>query len=405
MRLLRRATAAMSPFLACALVTLGGACAPDAPRSRLGALPFPGLTTLYKTADPQRLGRHRYGDLPRVFRADEMSRGIVYTTRAGFLDLAHVRITVDQARYCTRAFQRAVKHRKDRFELAGPNRSEWLVALNYPPDWDELSADERAGLADEMSLRAGHQLAYLMLTWHELITWFGYRNVILVDERRSAFLHDDVMSHVVGLRVAERAMRGLPQGASLFGDDDAFTAALAAELRDLGAVPPACTDEAARAVEGVWWRGGEPLKRQPDVGLTSGVVRPWLVPGLACAPAAAAGDDADAAATEPEAFPLPRLDDVGGRDLSDFHSVEIDPRILESGRIRAHLPERPPRFSGRHDVPRLLEVVAAQMRETIGPAVDQPWPAEQAADARRLTGPPAAPAAGPAADAPGEVTQ
>ena len=367
MRLLGGPKPILLSTLCAALVTVGGACASNAPRSRLGALPFPGLTTLYKTADPERLGRHRYGGMPRLFRSDEMSRGIVYTTRAGFLDVAHVRITVDQARYCARAFQRALGERKDRFELAGPNRSKWHVALNYPPDWDALPAPERAALADETSLRAGNRMAYLMLTWHELITWFGYRNVLLVDERRSAFLHDDVMSHVVGLRVAERAMRALPAGADLFGDDDAFTAALTAELRELGAVAPECTDEAARAVEGVWWRGTVPLKRQPDVGLISGVVRPWLVPGLACAPLPADG---------PEAFRLPRLDDVRGRDLSNFYSVQIDPRILESGRIRAHLPERPPRFDAARDVPRLLEVAAAQMRESMGPEVDRPWPAD-----------------------------
>lgn len=359
-------------------MTLGTGGCSGAPRSRLGALPFPGRTTLYKTADPQNLGRHRYGSFPRLFRTDEMSRGIVYTTRAGFLDLAHVRITIDQARYCSRAFHRAMDKGEHRFKLPGPNRSAWHVAISEPAGWAELSAPERAALHREASIGAGQRLAYLMLTWHELITWFGYRNFFVVDERRSAFLHDDVMSHVVGLRVADRAMRALPAGADPFGDDDAFTAALAAELADLGAVPPACTDEAARAVENVWWSGTEPLKRQPDVGLATGVVKPWLVPGVACAPSP----------LEPEAFALPRMDDVLGHDLSGFLTVEVDPRIFEAGRIRTHLPARPARFSAERDIPALLEVVRAQMHSESNPAVDEPWPAAPGPRAQAPTMPP-----------------
>src|SRR5687768_2411742 len=81
------------------LVGFGGCN--GAPRGRLGALPYPGMTTLYATADPENLGRHRYGGLPRLFERDEASRGIIYTARGGFLDVAHVRITVDRVRYCT----------------------------------------------------------------------------------------------------------------------------------------------------------------------------------------------------------------------------------------------------------------------------------------------------------------
>lgn len=335
-----------------------------APRSRLGALPYPGPTTLYATADPNRLGTHRYSGMPRLFQAGEASRGIVYTARAGFLDVAHLRITIDQVRYCTRGLRRAIAEREDRIRLSGPNRSVFHVSLHYPDDWATLPPAEREALAVEWSLRAGQRVAYLMVTWHELITWFGYRNVFLIDERRSAFLHDDVMSHVIGLRVAERAIRAAGPNADGFADDNAVTAALNAELSELGAAPPACTNEAARRVEDVWWAGGQPLKRQPDVGLESGVVRPWLVPGLACAPSPA----------EPEAFALPRLDDVCGRDLSTSYSVEIEPRILEAGRMRRLLPGNPGRFDADQHVPSLLRHARAQMRQAIDEQFDQPAP-------------------------------
>jgi hypothetical protein len=339
-----------------------------APRSRLGALPFPGTTTLYATADPQRLGTHRYSGVPRLFAAGEASRGIVYTARAGFLDVAHLRITIDQVRYCTRGLRRSIAERKGGVRLSGPNHSVFHVSLQYPDDWATLPSAERDALTAEWSLRAGQRVAYLMVTWHELITWFGYRNVFLVDERRSSFLHDDVMSHVIGLRVAERAIRAAGPSADGFADDDAVTAALKAELSELGAAPPACTDEAARRVENVWWSDGEPLKRQPDVGLESGVVRPWLVPGLACAPSPA----------EPEAFHLPRLDGIRGRDLSVSCSVAIEPNILEAGRMRRRLPGNPSRFDADEHVPVLLRQARAEMRQTIDEQFDNPHPlAEQ----------------------------
>lgn len=349
------------------VVLAAGGCS-DAPRSRLGALPYPGPMTLYTTADPERLGRHRYGHMPRLFQSDEASRGIIYTARAGFLDVAHVRITIDQVRFCTRGFRRAIAEGLESFALPGPNRSVFHVALRYPDDWHALPDAERQALGEEWSLRAGQQVAYLMVTWHELITWFGYRSLFFVTERRSAFLHDDVMSHVVGLRVAERAIRAADAaqpGHDGFSDDDSISAALAAELGELGAAPPACTTAAARRVEGVWWSGGQPLKRQLDVGLDSGFVRPWLVPGVACAPSPA----------EPETFRLPRLDDVRGRDLSNSYSVEIAPNILEAGRMRRLLPGDPGRFDADEHLSILMRAAGAQMRQAMGPDVERPWPA------------------------------
>src|SRR6185295_8360402 len=71
----------------------------EEPRDRIGSLPFPGAFTLYHASDPNFLGHHCY-EHSAVLAADE-ANGIVYTTRAGFIDLAHVRITIDTVRFCT----------------------------------------------------------------------------------------------------------------------------------------------------------------------------------------------------------------------------------------------------------------------------------------------------------------
>ena len=144
--------------------------------------------------------------------------------------------------------------------------------------------------------------------------------------------------------------------------------ALAAELHRLGAVSPRQTAAALRAVEGIWWANGTPIKRQIDVGLDDGSVRPWLVPDLPFA-------DAD---IEPRPVALPGLGTVDGRDISEFCTVLIDPRIPEAARMRRNLPGRPEMFCPERDLPVLLRVARDEMRQRFAADVDQPWPATAA---------------------------
>jgi hypothetical protein len=346
----------------------------DGPRNRIGALPFPGIFTLYHPADPDNLGRHRYDRAPRFFQPDEAERGIVYTVRGGFLDLAHVRVTIDSVRYCTAHVRAAMRERRDTVILRSNEGSVFIVSLRRLPATTDGSssgvgagaealAEAEARVADELAIRTGQRLAYLMMTWHEIVTWFGHRKVMFIDESPSSFTYDDPMSHVVGLRVAGRALRERRSG-SWRSFDEAVTVALREELAELGAVSPGRTGRAVRAVEGVWWSRGRPLKRQIDVGLSDGAVRPWLVPDLPFAPDPG----------PPEPFSLPTLTDVLGRDCSDFYSVRIDPNIPEGDRMRALLPTRPRLFSADRDVPLLIEAARRQMRRRLAADVDQPWP-------------------------------
>jgi hypothetical protein len=167
------------------------------------------------------------------------------------------------------------------------------------------------------------------------------------------------MSHVIGLRVAERVLR--EQTGATF--DEAVTSALRAELIAIGIVSPAETDRAARAVQGVWWSRSKPLKRQLDIGLDEdNAVHPWLVPGVA-------SDD-----TAPEAFVLPTLTDVLGHDCSRSYSIRIDPLVPQAQSLRNALLSRPPLLDGERDMPLLVEITRRQMQERLSADVDQPWP-------------------------------
>src|SRR5262249_12707791 len=96
--------------LAAAMLT-GGVADEHTPRWRLGALPFPGPLSLYAAADATDLGMHRYTSWwERPFEEGEGARGIMYTCRAGFLDLAHLRDAVDWTRYLRDHVQRLLSH-------------------------------------------------------------------------------------------------------------------------------------------------------------------------------------------------------------------------------------------------------------------------------------------------------
>ncbi|MGB7159857.1 MAG: DUF4056 domain-containing protein, partial [Tepidisphaeraceae bacterium] len=332
------------------------------------------------------LGAHRYERAPRAFRAGEGGRGIVYTTRAGFIDVGHVRITIDTVRYCADRVRSAMREQSGQVTLTTIEGSNFFVSLRHPVGWPSASpADAPSGkkgdtatypldepgreepekgdtatypLADEVAIRTGQRVAYLMMTWHEVITWFGWRTVPMFTEQHSSFTYDDAMSHVVGLRVAGRALRDRASGRTF---DEAVTVALREELAELGAVSPEETELAARAVEGLWWSRGRPLKRQLDVGLSDDTVHPWLVPGLPFARDAA-----------PQSFALPTLTQVNGHDFADFYSVRIDPNIPEAQRMRDLLPGRPLRFRADRDLPLLVEATRRQMRHQFAMDVDRP---------------------------------
>src|SRR5690606_25930843 len=116
----RRSTGAVASCAAAALLLTG--CLHDRPRHRMGSLPFPGLLTNYKAADPERLGRHQYVHI-RFEHGDlgPENGGIVYTCRAGFLDLVHLRATVDWTWYSWKRLHEAIDQELWSVHIAGPD--------------------------------------------------------------------------------------------------------------------------------------------------------------------------------------------------------------------------------------------------------------------------------------------
>ncbi len=232
----------------------------ETPKTRIGALPFPGVASLYAAADPGGVTPHRYeGGLPMVFAA-EGDRGIIYTSRAGFIDMAHLRESMDWTWYLARLI-----------ETSPVVDGAHVARFTHECVKGELRVP--TGLNDEQRAYVAALASYRLLTWHEVSTWYGYSLVALVPETRSTFTVDDTTSHVVGAGLGrELAMR-----AKTLGEYDAAAdAALERLMGELGAMEPSRTTRMCEMVRGTWWNRGEALMIDAHVALHDGAKRPLL---------------------------------------------------------------------------------------------------------------------------------
>ncbi len=282
------------------------------PRIRMSCYATASIGTVW--ADPDRLGDHGYAS------GRKEKDGILYTCRGGHIDTPHVRKAADWTAYLAdKAYSRLKKgDPKFSFKLWEPSR--YYITVDYPPNWADLEPAEKERIAHDVSIPLGQYLAFNALTWHEILTWFGYRPTPWYPEFPSAFSWEDTFSNLLGTRLAVQAMRDTTRSY-----DEAMTLGFDEELRRLGVQPRDVAKRAAKAVEGTWYTGAflflvDIRKRNLDIGLDDGLVTASLVPDLAECPDA-----------EPESYPVPTLD-----SLSDYGfsvKVEIEPRELEKGKI------------------------------------------------------------------------
>ena len=355
----------VTPLLALMSITLGCA-SPERPRHRFGCLPFPGPFTLFELADAERLGEHRY-EVPPPLDPDynEQSRGILYTRHAGFIDLSHVRCTADYTRYLAIHIEPALRAGETSLEIDSVDKTTLHFAFHYPPDWNAMAPTERDALIAALTIAVAAKAAYDLSNWHEIITWFNYREFFIIPEKPSAFSYEDVVSHIVGLEVAVVALRDRDRDY-----DDAMTVALERRLRELEAVSAGETMQAIFAVNNNWWAWGQPRKRHLDIGLDDGSVTPWLVRGV---PFAKDGP--------PEPLPIPGLTDVAGRDMTGFFEMSLTTPTLASQPIKQLFTPPVEGFRVEEHFPAILTVIREQMVDDFGPLVDVPYAPEDSASA------------------------
>lgn len=248
----------------------------NVPMMRIGSLPHPYGPIFVNYGNADSLGTHSIRSSAfRSVRLGEASRGILYTRRAGFIDLAHTRNAADLTWNAYERIRPAINESRERILLAGAEPTLFLVHLDYPPGWAELEPGERDRLAEEISIGLAVRMGYVISSWHEVLTSMGFTGVTGIPESQSAFLYDDQPSHLVGAVAAGRAIRRTLDHGETF--NEAMTAALLPYLEELGVLRDGGTRRAVIACRGTWWDNDTTSLRQVHLGMAGEPFEPLLI--------------------------------------------------------------------------------------------------------------------------------
>lgn len=279
------------------------------PRPRLGsyATSTPGTNFI----DARNLGSHNYD--VSLFEGN----GIVYTCRGGHVDITHLRIYADYTRYL---YLKTLNHlMKDGVEMTfklNVEPSSYVVQFAYPQNWKSLPREDKKKIAEEVALELGQYFAYVLSTWHEILTFYGYKCMAVLPEEPSAFSWEDIYSNLLGIRLGAKAL-SYPD----LGYNRAMTALIQAEMAYLGIQESFVARIASEKMRGKWFDGTvfvTMIRRNMDVGFDDGFVTPVLVPGLC-------GN------VTPKSYPIPKLDAFNRYGFK--MSFEVEPREFEKDSI------------------------------------------------------------------------
>ena len=330
----------IAAFLCSLSVTVQG-YAQSLGHTQIGSLPRPGLFTLFKLADTSKLA-----PLPDGGVRDDRpfpKRGIIYTKRAGVVDLAHVSNTVLLANDSSKAVATALRRDQDWIRLPRFEGSEVSILFLSSPVGSGIAGTDSEQRIQTVSRITGECVAYELGTWHEITTWYGYKTTGVWSEKPSAFTYEDLVSHLVGVEVFE-AIPGEPDRAK-------FGSALRRVLARLGLVDRKLASEAIHGVKGLWWGPWLYTRRMLDIGGKDGLVRPWIVPG-------AQEDLHDSRG--PISFTVPCA------RMPEGYSLSIVPSASILRRIRKSAAATPAVIHPDKDFPVLVNVISSEVRKELG---------------------------------------
>ncbi len=183
-----------------------------------------------------------------------------------------------------------------------------------------LTAQNKEKIIFDAAIRLGEYFANIAGTWHEILTWYGYKSKILFSEFPSAFSWEDTYSNMLGCDIGAKALRDTKNAyekAVEFEVDDM--------IDDLGGQSAELAKYAAEKMRGIWFTGRIPpfvdmKKRNFDIGLGSGFVTPILVDSINICDGAIA-----------RSHPVPNLEFLA--DYGFSMELQIDPKVWEEDKI------------------------------------------------------------------------
>lgn len=298
-----------------ALAFITGCGINSAPRPRLGSYATATPGTYFRDLDV--LGRHNYDNF--FFEGN----GIVYTCRGGHIDITHLRISADYTKYLTTEMRNNMAAGKTEFDFKlNVEPSIYHARLEYPANWDSLPQADKDAVIERAGASLGQYLAFTMTTWHEILTWYGYKCMGILPEDPSAFSWEDIYSNLLGIRLGAKAMDDKDKNYN-----QAMTDALKEEMEQLGIISGKKAKQAAAKMSGKWYKGVllvEMKQRNMDTGRDDGYVTPILVPELADCPDAAA-----------QSYPAPTLEIFNSCGFK--LELKVQPKEFEKNKILKHV--------------------------------------------------------------------
>ena len=235
------------------------------PQGRFGAFFTPIMGVSFP--NPNNLGKHSY--VPSFSEKNS----IIYTNKAGFIDIAHLRKAADWTAFLAAKSYENLKNNQEEFTFNLKEPSIYHVKIKYPENWQNFSEEEREKIMFESSVKLGQYFSYTATTWHEILTWFGYSSTGLVSDFPSAFSWEDQFSNLLGTHVAVQALQD-----SQHEYNESITLALEKQLKELDAQPSSTAKKATREAMRLWTKSflgfTDMKKRNFDIG-ENGFVTAW----------------------------------------------------------------------------------------------------------------------------------
>lgn len=260
---------------------------------------------------PEKLGKHSYGG------NFSEKIGMLYTCKAGYIDMGHLRESVDRTKYISEIVFDNIMKKEIEFSFNVIEPARYFVKVKYPENWDSLNEAEKEKIAREISIGLGQYIAFASIVWHEIITYFGYSCVGVFSEKPSSFSWEDCYSDLLGTKLSAQALQ----------ENNDFnisvTKLIDLELKKLDVQQPEIAKQATKKIKGKWFKGEcypfiQMKKRNFDVGLDGGYLTPWLVPGIC-------------KNENPELCRVPDLKSISKYGFS--FKIEIEPREAQKNRI------------------------------------------------------------------------
>lgn len=229
--------------------------------------------------DADQLGTHVYNNselsgITNLMGMSSENLGLLYTRRAGFIDIAHIRDTADNTLFLfSQIWPRLGEEWQ--LELGTELASRRIQFRAFTPPKSE---QQHYILATFLAAR----LAYQMAVWHEIAQWYGYQSVFGFSEQVSAFSPEDLYSNMIGAKLSATLILS-GRATSLDQYNSSMMAALPQVLHQLGAVNQTETRLQFDYVDGTWWDSKRYLPQKFLLLLrdyeTGNARKPMMVPG------------------------------------------------------------------------------------------------------------------------------